>query len=175
MIETRETVIGDTTYLVAQLGTKKGQALLVRIVKLLGPGVGSFVGGLGRGASAADEALALGIGDAIHELAGRLNEQEVAGVLEEFAKNTMVVKSAELHVRLSEIYDDHFAGRYHELLAWARFCMEVNYRSFFVAQSGSDKPLHRLWTLLQALQSRATSSVAGTSTASPQAPATPQA
>jgi hypothetical protein len=171
--ETREIEISGVTYLVTQLPAKKGQALLVRLVKLLGPGVGSFVGGLGRGAEDTDSAIALGVGDAIHDLAARLNEAEVGGVLEEFAKRTTVVKSEDVHVVLSSIYDDHFAGAYDQLMVWARFCLEVNYRSFFAGQSGAEKPLNRLWKLLQALPSRHTS--AGTSTASRPAAATPQA
>lgn len=173
-IEAREITIGGTTYRVTQLGTKKGQALLVRLVKLLGPGVGSFVGGMGR--SSADEfdsALALGVGDALHDLAHRLDAAEVAGVLEEFAKITVILQSDDVQPLLWSVYDDHFAGRYDELLAWAKFCMEVNFSSFFAARSGGANPLSRLWKLLQSLPSRATS--AGTSTGSQAAAATPQA
>lgn len=174
-IETRETTIGSTTYLVTQLPAKKGQALLVRLVKLLGPGVGSFVGGLGRGAEEVDAALALGVGDAIHDLAARLTEQEVSSVLDELARHTVVVQSSEIHLRLSDIYDDHFAGAYHEMLAWARFSLEANYRGFFAGQSGGDKPLARLWKLLQAMPSRRTSATSGPSTGSQPAAATPTA
>lgn len=173
-IESRETTIGGTTYRVTQLGTKRGTSLLVRLVRLLGPGVGSLVGGLGRtDVNSLDSALAVGVDDAMHDLAMRLDDKEVQLVLEEFAKLTAVVQSDEIELRLWDIYDDHFAGRYDEMLRWAKFCMEVNFSSFFAAQSGSDKPLVRLWKLLQALPSRSTS--AGTSTVSPAASATPQA
>lgn len=173
-IETRDITIGATTYRVAQLPTKKGQALLVRIVKLLGPGIGSFVGGLGRSAGEFDAAMALGVGDAIHDLSARLSEVEVAGVLEEFAKHTFIIHSEELQPLLSTVYDDHFAGAYDELMKWAKFCLEVNYRSFFGAQSGGNvKTLARFWKMLQALPSLNQST--GPSTGSPAASATPQA
>lgn len=173
-IEAREIRIGATAYRVAQLPTSRGTALLVRIVKLLGPGVGSFVGGIGRSETAeTDSAIALGIGDALHDLAARLNEAEVAGVLAEFAKQTTVIVSEEIELRLHDVYEDHFAGRYDELIAWARFCLEVNYQSFFGGKSGSAKPLAQLMKLLQALRSPNMST--GPSTASPAANATPQA
>lgn len=171
-IETRDITIGSTTYRVAQLPTRKGQALLVRIIKLLGPGVGSFVGGIGRSGGELDAAMALGVGDALHDLAARLNELEVAGVLEEFAKNTYVLLSDDVQPLLNTIYDEHFAGRYDELMKWAKFCLEVNYRSFFVVP-GDGKPLARLWKIIQQLPSLNLST--GPSTASPAATATPQA
>lgn len=178
-IETRDTTIGATTYRVAHLPTKKGQALLVRIVKLLGPGVGSFVGGLARPADEFDSAMAQGVGEALYDLAARLNAQEVEIVLEEFAKHTFVILTApdgqEITPRLSDVYDDHFAGRYDDLIKWAKFCFEVNYRSFFAGQSGdSSKPLARLWKILQALPSLS-QRLSGTSTASQAVPTTPQA
>jgi len=171
-IEAKERRIGPELYRVSQLGTKAGLSMLVRLTKIAGPGVGSFVHGLGRDASGVDSAIAHGVGEALHDLAARLDEQEVQRIMNEFAERTVVVVSREVEVKLSDIFDDHFAGRYHLLLEWARFCMEVNFSSFFSAASGKG-PLARLWKMVSAFQSQAPSP--GTSTESPAASDTPQA
>jgi hypothetical protein len=171
-IEYREKRIGPHLYRVTMLGAKAGRAMLVRLVKLGGPGVGSFAIGVGRNATSVDSALALGVGEALHDMASRLNESEVGAMMDEFALQTVVVQSADIELRLSDIFDDHFAGRYDLMLQWARFCMEVNFASFF-GGSGSGGPLAKLWKALSALQSPPAST--GTSTASPPANATPQA
>ena len=174
-IEALERRIGAHTYRVTHLPSKKGRSMLVRLVKMAGPGLGSFVGGVGRasgGASNTETALALGVGEALHDISARLDEHELAAVMDELALYTVVVQSAEVELRLSDIFDDHFAGRYDEMLAWARFCLEVNFRSFFAGSSGNG-PLVRLWKVLSALQSPLTST--GTSTGSRPASGTPQA
>jgi hypothetical protein len=174
-METRERRIGSVTYRVTLLGAKQGTAMLVRLTKLLGPGAGSFILGVGRsegeGEAALHSALALGVGEALHELARRLREDEVAALLEELAKQTVVVKSTELELVLADVYDEHFAGKYSELLQWARWALEVNFSGFFGASGAS--VLSKLWKVLSALPSPRTST--GPSTASPAASDTPQA
>jgi hypothetical protein len=175
-IETRERTIGEHTYRVTQLGTKRGSAMLVKLVKLLGPGCGSFIGGLGRAPSGNsgewESALALGLGDALHDLATRLDEAQFAAVCDEFAKQTAVVLSAELEPRLSDIFDDHFAGKYDVMLRWLRFCMEINFSSFFGAGSTTSST-NALMNLLKGLSaSRFRPVSTGTSTESPRAGAT---
>lgn len=164
-IEYREKRIGPHVYRVTQHGTRAGLKLLVRITKIAGPGVGSFVGGVGRG-DELGSALANGVGEALHDLASRLREDEVDAIATEFAGQTVVALSAELQPRLVDIFDDHFAGHYDLLLQWLQFCLEVNYGTFFGGASGGG-PLRKLWTILSTLQSQKAST--GTSTESPPA------
>lgn len=175
-LDTRSRTIAGTAYRVTQLGALEGTTLLVRLVKLLGPGVGSFIGGAGRGAlnpaSGADSVLAVGTGEAIHELCARLDAAELASIIHIFAVQTVVVVSREQEPRLSDLFDDHFAGRYDAMLAWLRWCLEVNFASFFGA-AGETGLLARIVKGLSTLQSPSGST--GTSTASPAASATPQA
>lgn len=167
-IEFREKRIGSHVYRVTMLGSKAGLSMLVRLTKLAGPGLGSFVLGVGR-SSEVDSAIASGVGEALHDLAARLREDEVSSIVNEFALHTVVGLTAELQPRLSDIFDDHFAGRYDLLLQWVRFCMEVNFSSFTAGASGGGS-LGRLWKMLQALSSQPTST--GTSTESPPVNAT---
>jgi hypothetical protein len=171
-IEAKERRIGATTYRITQLPTRRGRALLVRLVRLLGPGAGSFVGGLGRGRAGIDAALALGVADAVHDLCARLNDEDLAVICDEFATYTVVVVSRDIEQQLSKVFDDHFAGRYDELLQWLRACCEVNYASFFGGASGGDL-LAKVMQALSRWQSPPMST--GTSTVSPPAGTMPTA
>lgn len=172
MIEAKEKRIGPTTYRVTQLPAKRGRAMLVRFIKLAGPGAGAFVGGLGRNQGGSfDGSLALGIAEGVHDFALRLNDEDLDAICDEFARYTVVVKSREVELKLSDIFDDHFAGAYDQMMSWLRFCAEVNFTSFFVGSSGTGTPLSKLIKLLSAWQPPSTST--GTSTASPRPSATP--
>lgn len=165
-IEAKERRIGAHQYRITQLPAKRGRAMLVRFVRLFGPGAGAFVGGLGRGKAGFDSALGVGIADALMDLCTRMNDEDVAAICDEFSQYTMVVQSRDVELQLSKVFDDHFAGRYDEMLAWLRACCEVNFASFFGA-SGGGAPLTKLMELLSKWQPQTAST--GTSTASPRA------
>lgn len=169
-IEVKERRIGASTYRITQLPAKRGRAMLVRFVRLLGPGAGAFVGGLGRGKSGLDGAVGMGIADAMLDLCTRLTEEDLTVLCDEFATYTVVVQSREIERRLSDIFDDHFAAKYDEMLHWLRACCEVNFASFFGgATLGAGLP--RLLEFLSRWQPQPTST--GTSTESPRASAMP--
>lgn len=173
-IETRERHIDGLRYTVTHMPTRKGLALLVRLTKILGPGLGAFLGGAGRaarlpGESGTEVALALGTSDAVHDLCERLDAGELQFAIDELARCTTVQVERDEPV-LADIFDDHFAGRYDVLLRWLRFALEVNYARTFTDGTGSGV-WSRLMTVLSALQSQPAST--GPSTGSPPAGATP--
>jgi hypothetical protein len=169
-IEAKERRIGASVYRITQLPAKRGRAMLVRFVRLFGPGAGAFVGGLGRGRAGFDGAVGLGIADAVHDLCTRLNEDDLSAISDQFAEYTVVVQSRDVERRLADIFDDHFAGKYDEMFAWLRACCEVNFSSFF-AGSSLGAALPRLMDLLSKYQPQPPST--GTSTESRAASAMP--
>ncbi len=170
-LEQRDKVIGSTTYRVTQLPAKLGRTLLVRITKLAGPALAAGITGVGETkAESADGALAVGAGEALRDLCMRLSPEEFGSILDEFAKYTVLLRG-ELEPRLADVFDDHFAGKYDEMLHWAAFCMEVNYQSFFGAAGGRAGLITRLTALFRPSPSPSTST--GTSTASQAAKGTP--
>lgn len=169
-IEAKERRIGATMYRITQLPAKRGRAMLVRFVRLFGPGAGAFVGGLGRGRSGLDGAVGLGIADAIHDLCTRLNEDDLSVISDQFAEFTVIVQSRDVERRLADVFDDHFAGKYDEMFGWLRACCEVNFSSFF-AGSSLGAALPRLMELLSKYQPQPQST--GTSTESRAASAMP--
>lgn len=170
-IEAKERRIGATVYRITQLPAKRGRAMLVRFVRLFGPGAGAFVGGLGRSKAAVlDGALGLGIADAMLDLCTRLSEDDLAVICDQFAEFTVVIVSRDVERRLSDVFDDHFAGKYDEMLSWLKACCEVNFASFFAGSSlGAGLP--KLMDLLSRWQPQPQST--GTSTESPRASAMP--
>ena len=169
-IEAKERRIGATSYRITQLPAKRGRAMLVRFVRLFGPGAGAFVGGLGRVRAGFDGAVGTGIADAMLDLCTRLSEDDLAVICDQFAEYTIVVQSRDIERRLSDIFDDHFAGKYDEMLSWLRACCEVNFASFFGGASlGAGLP--RLMEFLSRWQPQPTST--GTSTGSQAASAMP--
>lgn len=163
-IEAKDKRIGATNYRITQLPAKRGRAMLVRFIRLFGPGAGAFVGGLGRGKAGFDAALGFGIAEGLHDLCTRLSEEDLSAICDEFATYTVVVQSRDIELQLSKIFDDHFAGKYDEMLSWLRACCEVNFASFFAGSSG-DAPLAKLMQVLSRWQPQTAST--GTSTASP--------
>ena len=115
-IESRTKSIGSSDYTVEPHGAIKGRALLLRLVKIVGPSLTAV---------SQDS-----IPDAIKSLLGGLSEEDLTFLCEEFSKKTMVtVDGGEL--QLSKIFDQHFVGSYLEMIQWLAWCVEVNFSSFF--------------------------------------------
>ncbi len=169
MISTRERKIGAHTYRVSQLGAKAGRSMLLRLIKMVGAGAAAGISGLGYGAAASvEELIARGSGDAIGELLKRLEETEVNAILDELAKHTEVIVDDKHAPVLFEIFDMHFAGAYDEMIAWARFALEVNFASFFAGSSGFGSAIKNLLAKAKSLSTSPSTST-GTSGGSPAA------
>jgi len=94
--------------------------------------------------------------------------------MDELAKATVVVLDAEREPQLDRIFDDHFAGRYDQMLQWFAFALEVNFRSYFLDWLSDRGLLDRVMRLIASASQSPTAST-GTSTASPPAATTAQA
>jgi hypothetical protein len=173
--ETREKTIGEFTYKVTLLGAKAGRTMSVRLLKILGPTVAAFVEGtVGAKSGDGDISLAVGASEMVREVVNRLSIDDVTVIQDEFAKQTTVVLDSEHEPRLTDIFDDHFAGHYDDLISWTRFALEVNFTSFFAGSVGPRGLIGRLMTLI-ASNSKSPPASTGTSTASPPASTTASA
>jgi hypothetical protein len=127
--EVKEREIAGQVYKVTLLGAKQGRAMSVRLLKLIGPTLSSFVEGTVHGSDGA-ASIAIGAADAVRELAKHMSAEELAAISDELAKFTTVVIDAELEPQLFAIFDDHFAGRYDAMVGWLAFAIEANFASF---------------------------------------------
>lgn len=149
-LETKSKEIGDRgyTYHVTELPAKKGRALLVRLIKTLGPVFGQLISGmkpqgpkapkLPSPANKAGAALASINGQAISralaELASRLTEAELEHVCLVLGEHTEISdqENPDNRKKLTPgAQEFHFAGRYLEMFEWIGFGLEVNYADFF--------------------------------------------
>lgn len=111
MREQRQKEIDGSVYTVTQLGAKVGKNLMFRLGKAL--------------AAAGADSTASGIASA-------LREEDFEFVCDTFARMTTfhTLEAPSKEPRLSDLFDDHFAGRYGALVKWLAFCIEVNFGSF---------------------------------------------
>lgn len=171
----KEKQIGEYRYQVTLLGAKAGRAMLVRLTKMLGPATASFLEGVLHAKGNLTASLAIGAADAIREVTLRLSESDLAAISDELARFTVVILDEQHSPQLDKVYDDHFAGRYGEMAAWLAFALEANFASFFDGARSDSTPLaQRLQTLI-ALLSKSQETSTGTSGASSQVSASPQA
>lgn len=103
--ELKERTISGTTYRVHQLGALQGRKVLARLGKV----------------------LAVVQSDKLESL---LAEDEVDYLCDTFGRTTEV-HLGDKWPQLSDVFDEHFAGRYADLLSWLMFALEVNFGSFF--------------------------------------------
>jgi len=173
--EVKERVICGNLYRVTLLGAKAGRSMSVRLLKLLGPTLASFVEGTVT-VTAADggSALAIGAADAVRELAKHMNAEELAAISDELAKFTVVVIDAEHEPQLFAVFDDHFSGRYDAMFGWLSFSLEANFASFFGGSVNVGAMLAKMKAALESL-SKSQKASTGTSIESQPAGTTAQA
>ena len=171
----KEKVIGGHRYEVTLLGAKQGRAMLVRLMRSLGPATAGFIEGTLHAKGDITVSLVSGASDAIRELSQCVTEADFAAISDELARFTVVHLDAEHAPKLDAIFEEHFVGRYDVMLQWFAFGLEANFSSFF-AGTASDKSTfaERLKSLMSLLPQSPPAST-GTSTASQPAPTTGQA
>lgn len=135
MRETRTFEIGDCKYKVTGLGAKKALKVLHILSKVSAP----VVGGAGVDSD---------IGEALGKALDRLTEDDLDTVIETMAKETMVVDrpdSGGVALNLSDIFDDHFAGkRLGDMLKWLVECLKLNFSDFLGGLASQYQDLENL-------------------------------
>jgi len=135
-IETKSKVIGEHTYRVEQFGAKAGGRMLVRLAKMLGVAVGGAV-------EAGEKLDAVVLGKTITGLTESITEEDYGYLCDAFSEKTRVTGGlyGSKEPKLSDFFDDHFAGNYVELSQWLAFCLEANYGSFLAVVGEEAKGL----------------------------------
>lgn len=120
MIETKDKEIGEVVYRVKQFGAKRGRQVLFRVSQMLGPTLAQATEG--------DYAAAF------KAFAETAKLEDFEWLCDTFADGTSVVLKTtngnEVPQSLAKVYDEHFVGRYLEMLEWLVFAFEVNFGGF---------------------------------------------
>lgn len=68
-------------------------------------------------------------------MADRITPDEMEFFCETFAPLTQVTTNGKTPI-LKDVFDDHFAANYDEMINWLGFCLQVNFESFLGGQKG---------------------------------------
>lgn len=133
--KTERAVIGGTPYIITQLGARAGRLLYKKLVTAIGPVLReAFLSSLTTTPETATVTAAALTIRGLEAVPEHLFEE----LCEVFASTTLVqIGALEMELSKGDIFDQHFAGEYSNMLAWIVKCIEVN---GFLGKLGSSPP-----------------------------------
>lgn len=152
-IATKSKTIGENTYNVTTFGALEGRVILARLTNMIGPVVRSFKSVADDIAEDREVDKAAVMINAVAEAAEKLPPKEFASLCDSFAQTTELQYADGRALRLTGIFDAHFAANYMEMMLWFAFVLEVNFANFFEGQA--------LGSLLATLTKRQASATKG--------------
>lgn len=123
MIETKEQVIGNSTYQVTQLPALRALRMQSKLLKLLGPSFAQMLVSSEKEDNEVDQCLPLAVSLLVNQLEEKTLENLVLELTQGVRKDGHELKK--------EIIDLEFAGNLNELFLLLKFILEVNYADFF--------------------------------------------
>jgi len=121
-------IIDGDQYTICLLPTTQGWNLFVKILRFLGVPVGLSMGNNFNIDMTLDDIFRdFNIGRIVSELCGRINEDETDLIIKTLLSQVLIKDKG----TASEVFEEHFAGRYKHLLKVVLAAMEVNYADFF--------------------------------------------
>lgn len=123
----KKTIDGEQ-YTICLLPASQGWNLLIKILRFLGAPIGLGISNnLSVDMTVSDIFKEINIGKVIAELCSRLNEEEADCIVKTLFSQVMVKNKG----NLSDVFEEHFAGRYLHMLKVVGASLEVNYGDFF--------------------------------------------
>lgn len=128
-IKAKEKTIGAYKYRVTPMGVGKGKALLVRLIRLMGPSIAEAVRAVAADGGSVSK-MSIGVlAPSIGDVCERLNDDDLAFAVGTLAEETELSEGGGF-AKLAPLVEYHFRGAYDELFQWLAFALEVNYGSF---------------------------------------------
>ncbi len=131
--ETQKKKLGPNTYVVTQFGARIGRGVLFRLTTMIGPAAGGLLkGGLSEA----------GLAGALTAWSTTAKPEEFDWLCDQFAScskvETPLSTGAAITLDLADqsVFDDHFVGRYDEMIGWLAFAVSVNFSSFLFGKGG---------------------------------------
>lgn len=123
--------IGDHEYEIQTFGARQGMAVILTLTRFLGPTMAKVMAG---GSVDVEAALAEGLAT----FAATAKAEDLDALLDAFAGRTNLILVAttkdgpkRIPTKLASILDDHFAGRYADLIQWLVWAATENFGGFF--------------------------------------------
>jgi hypothetical protein len=159
MRESKTHLINGFNYTVSQLGAKEGRRVLARILRSVA-GAATAAGDLARDGGDATEAALSGVA----KLVENLSDADVDYLCDTFAATTMVgPEGQDVALPLKDQFNEHFAGKYGDMVKWLWASLETNYGSF----------LGGLGLNVEALVGKAKTALTAQKTSTPASPTAP--
>lgn len=146
--------IGEHRFRVKQMKVRKAHRVMTRIIKVIGPSLGTLGDELdakpggGNGSGGLGALFAGGISDAISKLTENLGEDDINWLVDELQAG--VEREAEMEGSFvpmtADLWDDTFAGALLDEFKLIAFVLEHNYSSFFSELGGLAGVAARLGT-----------------------------
>lgn len=110
--EVVETTIAGTVYKIEKLGAKKGKAIMMTLLRVVGP--------------------ALEGENKIAKFCELATDAQLDNLCDTFAAVTRISPEAnpEVELALKDVFDKHFAGHYGTMILWLKACLDGNFGSF---------------------------------------------
>lgn len=129
--------IGGFSYSVRQLSATEGLSILTALTKLLLPSIGELTKGIGGSSVDLKNLMAAEVGadvlsGAASHLARDLNSNTVQQIVSAFRDSTEIYGPGfgDAGAPMDVHFDEHFAGRYGEMIEWLTFALKLNYGNF---------------------------------------------
>lgn len=125
MIECKEFEVDGKRYRTTMFGALRGSKLLLKISRIVAPAVGRAVGVVDL-----DMALSADVGTGMSTLFEAADPDTVMSIVKEFVEKSELRKEDGNWITLEQVFDDHFAGRYTQMVLFVKGAFEVNYGDF---------------------------------------------
>ena len=125
--------IDDKKFKIRVLGSRDGRALLLKIIKLVGPAMAEFLNKQNDDKSSKDlldQDFGNTVGPAIEKLCMSLNENDYEKMIDTLAGKTQMQINEGEWVQLNKVRDMAFAGNYDLEMKWLLAALKENYGSF---------------------------------------------
>jgi len=135
MIESKTREIDGHQYQVTQFAAMTGLRYAVRLVKIIGPGLGKALGGVDSLAGLMEADLSdAGIGGMVQALTDNLDADGTPRLILDLLSAT----HRDNKEMTETVFNTVYAGNYGELVKALKFVLEVNYGGFFGALAHGD-------------------------------------
>lgn len=128
--EKKTHTIGGHEYELETFGARQGMAVLLTLTRFLGPALADVMG--------AGQDVEASLSRGLATFAATAKPADLDTLVDAFSGRTKLLLEAttkagtrKVPTALAPILDDHFAGRYTDLIQWLVWCIQENFSGFF--------------------------------------------
>lgn len=125
-VQEKTVTIGDTDYIITQLGAREGRGLWLKVSQVVAAGIR-------EGIKAGDEDSTKFVISSAAGFVENIKPELFEELCETLGKKTQIKQNEKLVQLSGVIFDQHFAGNYLEMSKWLGHCLMINFANFIDA------------------------------------------